>query len=909
MWFFNGRAAGPKVLPIRWRISRSLLPVLVLSITPLYATNAMPKGGVTKTSPSTRKQQSDTGTETGERASFVQLEKSKLIEGSYYTVSGHTLSGDGGEGTFLFTTTLPQDSTPGVVYFVPGRGYLIRQGFTKNSRVYAEWFGAHGDGIHDDAPAIQRALDTHGRVMLLAKTYGVGKGLFVDCAANRTSCELKQRINNIGHAINVKTNDRIEGTRASDGRYLSTIKLISGTNPRQGRDQFVVYDVIGNHYTTSAANVTVRDLIIDVNFDGQSKEKTAPKDSVAGPDGKELTRTNPGEVATLNAVRVYGPSARFENLRVVGYSSNTIDEAFVVSSGLVYKDASVGRQCATIRNVEMTSPGSNLEIKYRRFGGAEQLKKISAENQHIAEITHIAVGGSNNFTNSPYRAGFYSIPSSNSAWEKRNRRVFSRLPDALADASVATAMIVEISKPAPVRFQYLEDASVPADGLVSFNVDSSPTLQGSGRLVRATDLPKVDYIVEKQQDLVSKAASITPSGRKGKVFLVKQPEPEFYYVDSGATAPSVQEDGRRIFKTANNRAALIRISPPQQSCDHGWGCDPAFAPSHFGENADNWWPCEGGSVEGVYIHDESTNPYGYNTKGEIFGLSADEVKKTNASNLHGITYSDAKGLIIERNLVQEFMGPAVFVMSWWNDGIRVRYNYFDGVLNGVSLASFVQDKNRALQFPRHRNVGIGGNYIRLIDHSNTYTPTGFAIGDNSNGTPYRDGATTEIDPKEFPRFDNIRFVGNRIVGRPVAHGSKATIYPRGISVYSRSFMRNVRIDRNSFDIAQEVTMPIWVSNELNGNQREERRAAAIATLRKNGTAIRLKRPNFTPEELLSRQTLFVHDNLDLQGRSGDTYEDLLSDLKTTVSVGDRVRPIEVFWSDEFLREWTEDRGS
>lgn len=909
MWFFKVLARTPGVFSSSWHTSRSLLPLLAISLTPLCMTSAMPKAGVAKPLPSIRKTNPGDSTKIGEQASFAQLERSKLVHGTHCRVKGHSVEGDGGEGNFLFQTTSPSDNRPGVTYVVPGRGYLIRQGFTSTSPVYAEWFGAYGDGAHDDGPAIQQALDAHGRVTLLGKTYGVGKGLFVSCAPDQKNCELKQRLNNIGHAINVKTNDTIEGTRASDGRYLSTIKLISGTNPRQGRDQFVVYDVIGNHYTTSAANVTVRDLVIDVNFDGQSKDKTAPNDFIVGPDGKELTRANPGEVATLNAIRVHGPGARFENLRVVGYSSNTIDEAFVVSSDLVYKDASVGRQCATIRNVEMTAPGSNLEIKYRRFGGAEQLKKISAENQHIAEITHIAVGGSNNFTNHPYRAGFYSVPSSHAAWLSTNRRVFSRLTDALADASVANAKIVEISKPAPVRFQYIADASSPADGLASFNVDSSSTIQGTGQLIRTTQPLKVDYLVERQQDLISKATSINLSDRKDKVFLVKQPEPEFYYVDGGPTALNVQEDGRRIFKTSDNRAALVRISPPQQKCDHGWGCDPAFDPSYFGENANNWWPCEGGSVEGAYIHDESTNPYGYNAKGEIFGLSADEVKKTNASNLHGITYSNAKGLTIERNLIQEFMGPAVFVMSWWNDGVRVRYNYFDGVLNGVSLASFVHDKNRALQFPRHRNIGIGGNYIRLIDHSNTYTPTGFAIGDNSNGVPYRDGATAELDPKEFPRFENIRFVGNRIVGKPVTHGSKTTVYPRGISVYSRSFMRNVRIDRNAFDIAQEVTMPIWVSNELTGNQREERRATAVATLRKNGTAIRLKRPNFTPEELLSRQTLFVHDNLDLQGRAGDTYEDLMSDLKTRVAVGERVRPIEVFWSDEFLSEWPEDRAS
>jgi hypothetical protein len=83
----------------------------------------------------------------------------------------------------------------------------------------------------------------------------------------------------------------------------------------------------------------------------------------------------------------------------------------------------------------------------------------------------------------------------------------------------------------------------------------------------------------------------------------------------------------------------------------------------------------------------------------------------------------------------------------------------------------------------------------------------------------------------------------------------------------------------------------------------------MTSLAKNGTAIRLKRPNFTQEELLARQTLFVHDNLDVKGEAGDTYQDLMSDLKAPASVGERVRPIEVFWSDEFLSEWAADRSS
>lgn len=792
--------------------------------------------------------------------SFEELKRTKVLkQSSLYVVQGHTSAEDGAGGIFVFQTHKPLPEVPGVTYEIPGKGYLVRQGFTSGSPIRAEWFGAKGDGVTDDRAAIQSALDGHSRVNLMAKVYGLGKGLYIGWC-NKGSDQNPRWEKCLGpgesSALTVKTNYRILGTT----RNLTTIRLLNNTNPRTTGG---VFDIIGNPMTSSAANVEVRDLTIDVNFDGQSKAIQAPDDSLIDPTtGHPVVSPNTGEVATLNAIRVYGPNARFENLRVIGYSSNTFQEAFVVSSGLVFKDSSVGRQCATIRNVEMTSPGSNLEIKYRRFGGAAGLKK---KDEHVAEITHIAVAGAHNFTNQPYGYGAYSIPSDHPEWQPGNRREFLTMRDALNSlsgnqlrpASAEIPKVIEVTKPEPVQYRFDETSETPANNLTVFAPHKSSVTLPRGRLVRLDSKSRPDFAAKSESGVIAMVREMAPNVRHNKIFEVEAPSTEYYRVDP--SMPGLEGDGVRIFISQANRFALTRIQGDKGSCDAGWGCDPSFDPTYLGENAANAWSCEGGVIENVYIHDEVTNPQGLSADGTVFGLSESEVKGSNGSHVHGISVALTNKLIIRGNRVENFMGPAVFIMSWWNDNLVVRDNHFDGVLHGVQLVSMTEGSGRPFQFARHHNIAVVNNFIRLAERSNTYRPSAFRIHDQANGSTFIDPVTkiAAMPSQEYPRFENIRFAFNRVVGRPVLHGDKRRVmYPLAIDIESASHLKNIRVWRNSLDMMPDPRFPIVES----------------------GSGIQIAPGHFYQMKDESRHSIAIFDNTDLQGKAGDRYISQFKDL-------------------------------
>lgn len=273
--------------------------------------------------------------------------------GEHIEVRGWRRPGDDGGGIFRYDpeSALPAD---GGAVLAPARGggRFLRL-VDPEQDACAEWFGAWGDGDspapHADQEAINACLAAYGRVKLLAKTYGVrGTPTRHNPAAAY-------------HAIDLGPGYRIAGS----GRDRTTIKLLDGTNPRgdgPGENYFTV--LYNRSFHESAEHVVVRDLTIDCNFDGQDKH------------------------TTIHAIGIRGGGALVERVNLRGYGTGrhpetgNSRECFVVYQTLVYKDASSCRRAAVLRDLDFTAPGHNGDV-----GGK------------VAEITHIALGGANNFGN------------------------------------------------------------------------------------------------------------------------------------------------------------------------------------------------------------------------------------------------------------------------------------------------------------------------------------------------------------------------------------------------------------------------------------------------------------------------------------------------------------------------------
>jgi hypothetical protein len=274
-----------------------------------------------------------------------------LGDGGVIALRGYHRPGDDGSGMFRYEKSSAEPVNGGTVLQpekLPGR---FKRLVDLESDVYAEWFGAHGDGggpiPHDDKEAINACLAAFGRVRLLAKTYGV-RGRPTHYNPNATY-----------HAIDLGPKYRIEGT----DRSKTKIKLLDGTNPKGDSPGNNYFSVLANrNFHESADHVVVRDLTIDCNFDGQDKH------------------------TTNHGIHIRGGNALVERVNFRGYGTGRHPETggsrecFVVHQTLVYKDRNGSRRAATYRDLDFTSPGHNGMIE-----------------GDVAEITHIALGGANNF--------------------------------------------------------------------------------------------------------------------------------------------------------------------------------------------------------------------------------------------------------------------------------------------------------------------------------------------------------------------------------------------------------------------------------------------------------------------------------------------------------------------------------
>ena len=279
-----------------------------------------------------------------------------LARNALVKVDGYHQPGDGGGGLFRYEPNGSQPADGGAVLKLHnGSGQLLRV-VDPEQDAYAEWFGAYGDGDsgtpHDDQEAINKCLAAYGRVKLLAKTYGVrGKPAHYNPAVSY-------------HAIDLGPYYRIIGS----GRTRTKIKLLDGANPHGGGPGDNYFIMIANRaFHESAEHVVISDLTIDCNFDAQDKH------------------------TTIHAIGIRGGGALVERVSFRGYGtgcspqSGNSRECFVVHQTLVFKDASSCRRAAVYRALDFTGCGHNGMLDGK-----------------VAEITHIALGGANNFNNASW---------------------------------------------------------------------------------------------------------------------------------------------------------------------------------------------------------------------------------------------------------------------------------------------------------------------------------------------------------------------------------------------------------------------------------------------------------------------------------------------------------------------------
>lgn len=268
---------------------------------------------------------------------------------SIVEAAGYWRAGDQGGGQFRYIANSGATPDAGSVFRpdqLPGR--FVREA-PREAEPRAEWFGARGDGEHADHIAINSCLRRYGKVKLLAKTYAVGA----------TPARYNRNISY--HSLTLWPNCQIEGS----GREVTVVKLLSGTNSRGATEHQNYFALIGNiDFHDSTDNVVIRDLTLDCNFDGQNGHNT------------------------ISAIDLHGGNALVERVNLRGYgtgwhpNSGSSRECFVVSQRLVFKHRSGSRKAATFRELDFTAPGQN--------GSAKGV---------VAEITHMVLGGAQNFDN------------------------------------------------------------------------------------------------------------------------------------------------------------------------------------------------------------------------------------------------------------------------------------------------------------------------------------------------------------------------------------------------------------------------------------------------------------------------------------------------------------------------------
>ncbi len=694
---------------------------------------------------------------------------------------------------------------PFVTRFSGGRWQVRCAPAGISAPVRAEWFGAAPNDQNDDRVAIQTAIDCFNRVDLQAGTYLIQRGLaatYIDKHGVRQSLAWYR-------GVVVKTGTSITGA----GQTATTVKLANGqtfnfSNGDLGGQQFSVIGSLSS--AVSASNVQVRGLTIDCNFDGQVMN----------------TSTTP----SIAAIDVTGPNLLAEHLKVINYGSNGKKENFVIYSQLAFKDVTADRTCATVRYVELTNPGHNMPLK-RQVGF----------QAYFAEITHITVGGAQNYDNSPNSDARWLSHRGIKNAEGHNTTSLSSMATMLG-FPVGPGQYVEIQYPEPQVFVWRADSDLPADDVRVFEppvpqfVVRAPGPNGirRGRFIRTSEYGAsagaTQYQTSSEDTLFTTFPNPWALPDRARV-LVLAPRPAAFFRLGAETPPplSTYKGVEHLEKfplwhrlgTGKTTGCNAYASCTPQRCS-GASCDPSYDPSFMGENETNRWPCFGGEISNVNLHDVRGNPDGRNSWGVGGAISEDDARTTNASFVNGISAFESEGLVIKNNTITNFDGVALFHMSWWNKNLTVDGNTFTNVEYGIQLSG-INYRHWSAYSTRYA-LGCAAQAPRLmgaqISNNRIVTSSNFVNAGRNRGR-----AAIQIDPRHVemdagyscpggppddaaPRFSDLTVRNNHITGERFEHfvsrvwGDPSTDYrrhdnPVGLFVNGIGRIRNLRYTANT----------------------------------------------------------------------------------------------------------------
>ena len=156
-----------------------------------------------------------------------------------------------------------------------------------------EMFGAIGDGVHNDAPAINACLVKYGKVYFDAKTYVIGQSEPVP-DSDLYRC----------NTIEFKTNDVLffgKGIGKTILKFADNNQLISKSPINSTR-------MLSSKWNTNCNNATIKGITFDGNYDNNKHE------------------------GTIHAIRIMGLNTNISECEFInfGIGDNGVDECFQI---------------------------------------------------------------------------------------------------------------------------------------------------------------------------------------------------------------------------------------------------------------------------------------------------------------------------------------------------------------------------------------------------------------------------------------------------------------------------------------------------------------------------------------------------------------------------------------------------